>query len=78
MKAKTISKRIIGTLAAVAAVIGLLGGCATTKPKKAPTLVPTNEGTVVFLEKYEFKYPQRLDHDEKRRGRGFRAGLYAV
>ena len=56
---KTMSKRIIGTLAAIAAVIGLLGGCATTKPKKAPALVHTNEGTVVFLEKYEFKFPPK-------------------
>jgi hypothetical protein len=59
MKTKIKSIRTIGTLAAISAVIGLLGGCATTKPEKAPTLVPTNQGTVVFLEKYEFKPPPK-------------------
>jgi hypothetical protein len=32
------------------------GGCATMEPKK-PALVSTNQGTVVFFEKYEFKSP---------------------
>lgn len=40
-----------------AVMIGLLGGCATMEPKKPPAMVPTDRGTVVFLEKYEFKRP---------------------
>jgi len=35
----------------------LLGGCATMVPEKPQTLVPTDRGTVIFLEKYEFKRP---------------------
>jgi hypothetical protein len=50
-------KRTLGTLVALAAMVGLLGACATTSTQKAPTLVPTGQGTVVFLEKYEFKPP---------------------
>lgn len=37
--------------------LGVLSGCATMEPKKPPTLVPTERGTVIFLEKYEFKRP---------------------
>jgi hypothetical protein len=57
MKTKIKSRRTFVTLAAIALVVGLLSGCATTKPEKAPTLVPTGRGTVVFLDKYEFKPP---------------------
>jgi hypothetical protein len=57
MKIRIELKRTLGTLAAIALTIGLLGACATTSSKKAPTLVPTSQGTVVFLEKYEFKPP---------------------
>ena len=35
----------------------LLGGCATLGPEKPKDVVPTDRGTVVFLEKYEFKRP---------------------
>jgi hypothetical protein len=46
-----------GFVFGVAALSGLLGGCATMEPKKPPAMVPTDRGTVVYLEKYEFKRP---------------------
>jgi hypothetical protein len=49
--------RTLRTTAAIAAMVVLLSGCATTSSDKAPTLVPTGQGTVVFIEKYEFKPP---------------------
>ena len=48
---------ILGKAAAVAGMIALFAGCATMAEKPKPTLVPTERGTVVFLEKYEFKPP---------------------
>ena len=48
---------ILGTAVAFAAMIGILAGCATMGEKPKPALVPTERGTVVFLEKYEFKRP---------------------
>jgi hypothetical protein len=57
MKTKTKPNRIIGTLAIIVAMVGLLGGCATTQPKKPLDVVPTDRGTVIFLDKYEFKLP---------------------
>ncbi len=47
----------LGVLAGAAVLTGLLSGCATMEPKKPPTLVPTEHGTVIFLEKYDFKRP---------------------
>ncbi len=35
----------------------LLGGCATLGPEKPKDVIPTDRGTVIFLEKYEFKKP---------------------
>ncbi len=35
----------------------LLGGCATMAPGKPKDLLPTDRGTVIFQEKYEFKRP---------------------
>jgi hypothetical protein len=52
-------ERTLGRLVAMAAMVGLLGACATTGPEKVPTLVATDQGTVVFLEKYEFKPPPK-------------------
>jgi hypothetical protein len=52
-------KRTLGTMAAIALTVGLLGACATMGPEKTPTLVATGQGTVVFLEKYEFKPPPK-------------------
>lgn len=37
--------------------LGLSVGCATLEPEKPKTLVPTDQGTAIFLEKYEFKPP---------------------
>jgi len=48
---------ILGTAAAVVAMIGILAGCATMGEKPKPTMVPTERGTVLFLDKYEFKSP---------------------
>ena len=59
MKTAIKLRRTVGALAVIAAMVGLLGGCATMGPEKAPTLVPTGQGTVVFLDKYEFKPPPR-------------------
>jgi hypothetical protein len=39
------------------AMVGLLAGCATMEPKKPPALATTERGTVIFLEKYEFRRP---------------------
>jgi hypothetical protein len=59
MKTEIRSRATFGTLAAIAVVVGLLSGCATTGPEKVQTLVPTDQGTVVFLDKYEFKPPPK-------------------
>jgi len=48
---------ILGTAAAIAAMIALSAGCATMAEKPKPAMVPTERGTAVFLEKYEFKQP---------------------
>jgi hypothetical protein len=49
---------VLGTWGIALAVIAVLGsGCATMAPKK-PALVPTGSGTVVYLDKYEFKNPE--------------------
>ena len=48
---------ILGILTGMAALAGLFSGCATVEPKKPPTMVPTVRGTVIYLEKYEFKQP---------------------
>jgi hypothetical protein len=48
---------ILGKVVGILAVIALTAGCATMGEKPKPTLVPTERGTVVFLEKYEFKQP---------------------
>jgi len=49
--------RILGMMGVIGALLGLLGACATVEPKKPPAVVPTDRGTVMYLEKYEFKYP---------------------
>jgi hypothetical protein len=49
--------RLLGSLIGAAVLVGLLGGCATMEPKRPPAMVPTDRGTVVFLEKYEFQRP---------------------
>ena len=59
MKTNTTLEGIIGKVAGIAAIVALLGGCAMTSTEKTPTLVATDQGTVVFLEKYEFKPPPR-------------------
>jgi hypothetical protein len=48
---------ILGMAAVIAAMIGILAGCATFAEKPKPAMVPTERGMVVFLEKYEFKRP---------------------
>ena len=57
MKQKMKFTGILGTAAAVVAMIGILAGCATMGEKPKPTMVPTERGTVLFLDKYEFKSP---------------------
>jgi hypothetical protein len=47
----------VGILAGMVVLFGLISGCATMEPKKPPAVVPTDRGTVIYLEKYEFKYP---------------------
>jgi hypothetical protein len=48
---------LLGILFGLPVLVALLGGCATMEPKKPPAMVPTDRGTVVYLEKYEFKRP---------------------
>jgi len=48
---------LLGIFAGLAALAGFSGGCATLEPQRPPTLVPTDRGTVIYLEKYEFKRP---------------------
>jgi hypothetical protein len=57
MNQKTKLARILGSTVAIAALIGLFAGCATMAEKPKPAMVPTERGTVVYLEKYEFKRP---------------------
>jgi hypothetical protein len=57
MKTDIRMKNILRTMVAIAVTVGLLSACATTSSKKAPSVVPTGQGTVVFIEKYEFKPP---------------------
>jgi hypothetical protein len=58
MKRRITSGLTIGSLAALLAITGLcLGGCATLGPQKPKALVPTDRGTVIFLDKYEFIRP---------------------
>jgi hypothetical protein len=59
MRADMKLRRTFGTLTVIAAMVGLLSACATTSSEKVPTLVPTGQGTVIFLDKYEFKPPPR-------------------
>ncbi len=54
MLEKTMSGWVTGII--LIAVAGLFG-CATTGNKPKPILVPTDRGTVVYEDKYEFKAP---------------------
>ncbi len=58
MKRRMTSGLTMGSLVGLLALMGLyLGGCATFAPEKPKTLVPTDRGTVIFLDKYEFIRP---------------------
>jgi len=57
MNPKTIFAGILKWAALVTAFLGLFAGCATLGEKPKPTLVPTDRGTVIFQEKYEFQRP---------------------
>jgi len=58
MKMNKTSFRVLETWAFPFAIIAIFGfGCAALQPEKPKTLVPTDRGTAVFLEKYEFKGP---------------------
>jgi len=55
MKSKTISRWVFGVFLLTMAGLSF-GGCATMeKPKSA--LAPTDRGTVIYMDKYEFKRP---------------------
>ncbi|MGQ9647591.1 MAG: hypothetical protein ACUVWO_13770 [Thermodesulfobacteriota bacterium] len=57
MKTEIKLKHIFGTIISIALTVVLLSSCATTSTEKTPTVVATGHGTVVFLDKYEFKPP---------------------
>ncbi len=56
MKKKKIVNGISG-LCPLAAIILVLGGCATMGEKPKSVLIPSDRGTVFYLDKYEFKPP---------------------
>jgi len=57
MKTNITPKRVLGILAVMVVMVALLGGCALTKPQKAPPMIATGQGTVIYLDKFEFKPP---------------------
>jgi hypothetical protein len=58
MKANKRPFRALGTWAFLLVMIAVFGfGCAAMQPEKPKTLTLTDRGTVLFLDKYEFKRP---------------------
>jgi hypothetical protein len=57
MKIKSTTEETFRLLAVMALVVALLAGCAWTRPPKAPPMIATGQGTVIYLDKYEFKPP---------------------
>ena len=58
MERKIRTKWFLVTWAVLLAFVGILNfGCATMAPKKPSALTPTDRGTVIYLNKYEFKRP---------------------
>jgi hypothetical protein len=58
MKAKTRAFSTPGIWVCGAVMIAVFGfGCAAMQPEKPKTLTPTDRGTVLFLDRYEFKRP---------------------
>jgi hypothetical protein len=58
IKKRSAIRLSLGILVALFALTGLLfGGCATMAPEKPKVMNPTGRGTVLFLDKYEFKAP---------------------
>ncbi len=55
MENRTISRWIFGVL--FLPMVGLLSGACATPQKSKVALVPTNRGTVLYQDKYEFKPP---------------------
>ena len=58
MEKKSAVQSSLGNWASLFALMALLsGGCATMAPEKPKAMIPTDRGTVLYLEKYEFKAP---------------------
>ena len=58
MEANKKTFRALGTWAFLLVMIAVFGfGCAAMQPEKPKTLTLTDRGTVLFLDKYEFKRP---------------------
>lgn len=58
MEKKSAMRLSLGIGVTLFALTGLLlGGCATMAPEKPKILTPTDRGTVLFQDKYEFKVP---------------------
>jgi hypothetical protein len=59
MENKTMSRLILG-ICLLSVTVLFLWGCATTvKEKPKPSFRLTDQGTVVYKDKYEFKAPRR-------------------
>lgn len=51
-----VASGLIGALLIIAGL--LLGGCAIMRPEKPKDVIPTERGTAIFKDKFEFKYPR--------------------
>ncbi len=71
--------RSVLVMGALCVLFGFLSGCATLAPPKPPALTPTDRGTVVYMEKYEFiRPPQGWGLMKNVEGGDFELGFLAI